>query len=217
METSIDILILETDRSDSLAIVQEMQRHALGIRTLTTRHPTEALPSITSRPPDVVLAAVAQPEAWLFELLENLKESRPSLPVIVITSRCEPGNLVELLECGAAAHVRRQNLNELSPIIRFALENPLPEASASELEVIRESWSSPSQSQRGNRARTSCTSIIVQRICEHCSRIADMGGQWERINVVLRRNHKATITLGLCPDCARTHSEERALPQPLPF
>lgn len=214
METSIDILILEMDRSDSLALVQEMQRHALGIRTLATRHPTEALPSITSRPPDLVLAAVSQPKAWLFELLENLKESRPSLPVIVITSRCEPGDLVELLECGAAAHVRRQSLNELTSIIRFALENPLPEASAPELEVIRESWSSQGQS---HRARTSCTSIPVQRICEQCSRIADAGGQWERINVVLRRNHKATIALGLCPDCARAQSEERTLPQPLHF
>lgn len=124
METVINILILETEPSDTVAVLDELHRPDLKIGTLEIKRPADVLPKLEMNPPGAILACTREPDHALFELLEHLRESSRTLPVIVITARCEPGQLVELMECGAAAHVRRQNLGELADVIRYTLENP---------------------------------------------------------------------------------------------
>lgn len=204
METVINILILETEPSDTVAVLDELHRPDLKIGTLEIKRPADVLPKLEMNPPGAILACTREPDHALFELLEHLRESSRTLPVIVITARCEPGQLVELMECGAAAHVRRQNLGELADVIRYTLENPLPSPSMPEIEVVREL--DPVES-RSRAARGTCEPPVVRCICEGCSRIADASGEWERFNVFLRRNQKTIITLGLCPEYARDRAD----------
>lgn len=209
VKAAIDILILETDPGETVALVEEMQRHQLDVGALTVRPTSEALSAMKFQTPDVVLASAPQPDHWLFEFLESLQASRNPVPVIVITSRFDPGQLVELLECGAAAHLRRQNLGELTALIQFALENPISAFSPDEIEIIRETTPAVETSRL---TRSTCGAPTLRRICERCSRIANSSGEWERLGVFLRRNQNVTVALGLCPDCARSAHAEPQLP-----
>jgi Zn-finger nucleic acid-binding protein len=39
-------------------------------------------------------------------------------------------------------------------------------------------------------------------ICSRCKKVRDERGEWEQIDVYLRRHQQATVTLALCPACA---------------
>lgn len=209
VEAAIDILILETDPGETLALVEELQRHQLDVGTVTVRPASESLSAMEFQTPDVVLASAPQPDHWLFEFLESLQASRNPVPVIVITSRFDPGQLVELLECGAAAHLHRQHLGELTALIQFAIENPIPTPPTEEIEIVREITPAAETSRL---TRSTCGAPTLRRICERCSRIADDSGEWERLEIFLRRNQNVTVSLGLCPECARSANAEPHLP-----
>lgn len=200
METGPNILILETETGQGALLLEDLREREVPLGTVSIHSPERLPQALDAHPPDIILAEYAKLSAESFSLIEHLRASRPKIPVVVITTSCDPGQLVELFECGAANHVRRHQIAELGPVIRFALENPHPLLLEPEQEVVCETLLvRPSP----NHPRRSCVSHSVRRICERCGRIADTSGEWERLNVYLRLYQEATVTLGVCPNCAQ--------------
>lgn len=200
METGPNILILETGTGHGALVLEGLREHPFPLGTIRVK-PLEHLPQeLRAHPPDVILADFERLSAESFSLVENLQYSHPEIPIVVITSNCDPGQLVELFECGAANHVRRHQIAELGPVIRFALENPFPLLLEPEHEVVCET---PPVRPTPNHPRRNCANHNVRRICERCGRIADTSGEWEQLNVYLRLYQEATVALGVCPNCAQ--------------
>lgn len=203
METGPNILILETETGHGALVLEELRKRRFPLGTVNVK-PLEQLPqALKAHPPDLIVVDFVRLTAESFSLFENLRDSHPDIPVIVITSNCDPGELVELFECGAANHVRRHQIADLGPIIQFTLENPDDLLRVPAEEVVREIV--PARP-FGLHPRRSCSSESVRRVCERCDRIADVSGKWERLSVYLRLHQEATVALGVCPKCARENA-----------
>ncbi len=203
METGPNILILETETGQGALLLEDLRERRFPLGAVNVKPLQQLQQALKAHPPDIILADFVRLSAESFSLVENLQDSHPEIPIIVITSNCDPGELVELFECGAANHVRRHQLADLGPIIQFTLENPDDLLRAPAEEVVREIV--PARP-FGPHPRRSCASDSVRRVCERCGRIADVSGEWERLNVYLRLHQEATVALGVCPKCARENA-----------
>lgn len=203
METGPNILILETEAGQGALFLDNLRERRLPLGTVTVKPLEQLQQAVKAHPPDIILADFVRLTGESFSLIENLRDSHPEIPVIVITSNCDPGELIELFECGAANHLRRHQLAELSHLIQFTLENPHDLLRAPAEEVVREIV--PARPAAAH-ARRSYASESVRRVCEQCGRIADVSGKWERLSVYLRMYQEATVALGVCPNCARENA-----------
>ena len=61
METVINILILETEPSDTVAVLDELHRPDLKIGTLEIKRPADVLPKLEMNPPGAILACTREP------------------------------------------------------------------------------------------------------------------------------------------------------------
>ncbi len=203
METGPNILILETETGQGALLLEDLRERRFPLGTVSVKPLEQLHQAVKAYPPDIILADFVRLTAESFSLIENLRDSHPEIPVIVITSNCDPGQLVELFECGAANHVRRHQIADLGPIIQFTLENPDDLLRIPPEEVVRDIV--PSRP-TGTHPRRSCASESVRRVCEQCGRIASASGEWERLSAYLRMHQEATVSLGVCPNCARENA-----------
>lgn len=194
-----NILILEGEPGHTAALLAELERQGISFASVHVEHHNSLLQALETDPADLILADYAVPSEKAFTALEAVHELHPEIPFIILASTCDPGLLVEIFECGAAGHVRRQQPDELARIILMALENATQSAPLTEVEIIREVPASDDQPAETKTDRHQKT----QPVCPRCTRIADSLGQWERLDIYLRLHHQATVSLGTCPDCAQ--------------
>lgn len=204
METVINILILETEPSDTVAVLDELHRPDLKIGTLEIKRPADVLPKLEMNPPggDPRLHPGAGPR--VVRTAGTSARVQPDAPGHRHHRAMRAGPA-----CGAHGMWRRRACAPAKPRRTRRRDplhagEPLPSPSMPEIEVVREL--DPVES-RSRAARGTCEPPVVRCICEGCSRIADASGEWERFNVFLRRNQKTIITLGLCPECARDRAD----------
>ena len=199
-----NILILEGEPGHAAALLAELDRQGITFGSVNVEGHDSLLQALDDHAVDLILAEHAVPSEKAFAALEAVHEQHPEIPFVILTSTCEPGLLVELFECGAAGHVRRQHPEELAPIVLMALENAKQAAASAEVEIIREVTASDDEPAG---LKTDCHQE-TQPVCPRCKRIADPLGQWERLETYLRLHRQATVSLGTCPDCAQ---HERSL------
>lgn len=163
MEPGPNILILETETGHGTVVLEDLRERRFPLGTVCVK-PMEQLPqALKAYPPDIILADFVRLTADSFSLIESLRDSHPDIPVIVITSNCDPGQMVELFECGAANHVRRHQIAELGPIIQFTLKNPNDLLCLQADELVREIVPAPPT---GTHSRRSRAGESVRRVCE---------------------------------------------------
>jgi DNA-binding NarL/FixJ family response regulator len=199
-----NILILEDEPGQAATLVAELRRQAVPFTSINVERHDSLPQALENYAVDLILADHAEPSEKAFAALEAIHEQHPEIPFVILTSTCDPGLLVEIFECGAAGHVRRQHLEELAPIVLTALENARPSAALTGDEIIREvpAVDGPAAERTDGRHQE------TQPVCPRCKRIADSLGQWEQLEIYLRLHRQATIRLGMCPDCAQ---RERSL------
>lgn len=194
-----NILILEGEPGHAAALIAELDRQGITFASVNVEGHDSLLQALETDPADLILADYAAPTEKAFTALEAVHRQHPQIPFVILTSNCDPGLLVELFECGAAGHVRRQQPEELAPIVLMALENAKQAAALTEIEIIQEVTASDDQPAEMKTDRHQET----QPVCPRCKRIADSLGQWEGLEAYLRLHRQATISLGTCPDCAQ--------------
>lgn len=197
-----NILILESEPGHATKLVAELHRQRIQFASVKVEHRDSFLRALDDEHSDLILAEYTVPSGNAFADLEAVHEQHPEVPFVILTASCDPGLLIEIFECGAAGHVRRQQPDELAPIIRLALENAQQLRPPIEVEILQED---PMRPDRPAYLKVS-PSPTIQPVCPRCKRIADPLGQWERLDTYLRLHHQATVTLGTCPDCAAEYS-----------
>lgn len=94
------------DQDSELALMTAMLERE-GFLTATFSQPRQALRGIREDPPDAVITDMVMPEMTGIELLEEIREAYPTLPVIVITAREDEGDAERAFEAGASDFVTK--------------------------------------------------------------------------------------------------------------
>ena len=106
------ILIVEDSQIDRILIESLLtnQDDIEDVELEIVENAQEALSSIESRAPDVVVTDLVLPGMHGLELLEHIKSNHALVPVIAVTSRGSEETAVKALQQGAASYVPKNNL-----------------------------------------------------------------------------------------------------------
>ena len=102
-------LILVVDDEPTAAMVVEEQLAQHGYRTMTAHSGQEALKLVHERQPQLVLLDVMMPDMSGLAVCRRLREEfdSNSLPILLVTARTRPEDVVEGLEAGANDHIAK--------------------------------------------------------------------------------------------------------------
>jgi len=96
-----EILIVEDSLTQAMKLQHILERH--GYLVTGARNGSEALSSLKTRLPRVVISDINMPEMDGYELCRRIKDGEQTreLPVILLTSLSDPKDILKGLECGA--------------------------------------------------------------------------------------------------------------------
>jgi DNA-binding NtrC family response regulator len=116
------ILVIDDER-----VLRELMREILerrGHETIGAETPTRVLELLTDDALDLVVSDILMPGLSGFDLLDEIRARRPSLPVILVTGAGTQENLNEAVRRGAAGVVIKPFSHaELSDAVDAALRN----------------------------------------------------------------------------------------------
>jgi DNA-binding NtrC family response regulator len=121
------VLVVEDEKGIREGLRRLLSRE--GYQVLTAENGLEALNIVGSNTIDVVLCDLKMPVMGAIEVLERVGESRPELPVIIVTGQGTPENTAECMMKGAYHLITKPfRTNDVLSIIKCAIEKlPLPE------------------------------------------------------------------------------------------
>lgn len=99
------VYIVDDEESDLSLMTAMLERE--GFLTATFPRPRQALRQIREDPPDAVITDMVMPGMTGLELLEEIRQAYPTLPVIVITAREKEGDAERAFEAGASDFVTK--------------------------------------------------------------------------------------------------------------
>ncbi len=164
----------------------------------------EALELVWSLRPDLVLLDVVLPDCDGFDVCCRFRESPEirDLPVIFITGRTDPADIVRGFRAGAVDYVTKPfNGEELRARVRTQLG--LRTARREQERLIRELRTALSEVKR-------LSGLLP--ICAGCKKIRNDEGYWQQVDAYLSEHASVEITHGLCHECAeKSYAELRNL------
>jgi CheY-like chemotaxis protein/anti-sigma regulatory factor (Ser/Thr protein kinase) len=115
------ILLVDDSTQDQRDVATLLQAHGEWRIAFVGNGP-DALKAIASNPPSVVLANMQLPQSGGLELVEEIRERFPQVPVVLLTSEGNERIAMDALKAGAADYVPRQSLvHELVPVLERVL------------------------------------------------------------------------------------------------
>ena len=104
-EAPLSVLIVEDDRSIGEGLVQELGRH--GYRTMLARTGSEAIDECRNFAPDAVLLDLGLPDSDGIHVCRTLRQSLPTVPIVILTARDTDLDIVVGLDAGATDYVTK--------------------------------------------------------------------------------------------------------------
>ena len=104
---------------DDHPLIREAVKHVLaqldrGVNVLDAENCADASEMIAANPDlDLVLLDLSLPGSSGLSALESLREQHPTVPVVVLSARDEPGIVVRALDAGAMGFIPKTSSNEL--------------------------------------------------------------------------------------------------------
>jgi len=113
------VLIVD-DEKDFLDIMAE-RMSARGLEVSTATSAENALKMVLKKSYDAVIMDLMMPEMDGFKALKLFKETRPDLPIILLTANVPEEKCIEAIKCGAMAVIEKPaDLNLLTQKIEEA-------------------------------------------------------------------------------------------------
>jgi len=115
--------------ADDHAIVRRGLREILvdafpGTQFTESSNGTEVLAQLLISQPDILLLDINMPGRSGFEVLKDIKQIYPLLPVIMVSVQSESQYALRCLRAGAAEYINKYSVSEeLVPAIKKILEN----------------------------------------------------------------------------------------------
>ncbi len=114
----LKVLLIDDDRA--LCEVVTLGLNQMGFQATAVSDPEEALESVASLNPDVVVCDVHMPRIDGFSVLKSVRQAHAHFPVVILMSGVyNPELLDQVLGCGASGLLRKPvNLEKLAQMIR---------------------------------------------------------------------------------------------------
>jgi DNA-binding NarL/FixJ family response regulator len=139
VKTSLRILLLADSEADAELVRHELDRS--GLHTIIERVESEAAFASALRDftPNVVLSDHSPPKFDAQVALAQLRELRPTTPLIIVTGSLIGDKIVACVRAGAEDVIIKEHLDRLAPAIMHAvhLRRPLDKLTARQIEVLR--------------------------------------------------------------------------------
>jgi len=117
MSESNHILVVDDSPTQLRQIQMVLESEGFTVRT--AKSGPAALESIRSEKPTLVITDLQMPEMDGFQLVAAVRESSPSVPVIVTTAQGSEEVVAKVLRHGASSYVPKRDINsELAPVVR---------------------------------------------------------------------------------------------------
>lgn len=185
------VLVVDDDRVNLKVVTTILDDSTCDIQAASSV--PEAMAAIKGTPPALILLDVVMPGMDGFEFCRTLQAdpSTREIPVIFITSRSNPQDLIAGFEAGAVDYVTKPfEPLELRARVRIHLE--LKRRVDLERSLVAELHQALEKVQ-------TLSGLIP--ICAHCRKVRDDKGFWGRVEEYLAAHSGATFTHGICPDC----------------
>ena len=187
-------VILQTAGYRSLLFAESAEEALKRLGIGADPHPSERI--------EVVLMDFLMPGMDGLEACRRIRseERLKHLPVIVVTAKTEPPNLVDAYTAGATDYIRKPVLSmELVARVSMAM-------------TMKEEYDNQEEHERELEAKTKELTRTVDELktlrgtlclCTKCKRVRTTSGVWQRIEDYLEEKFNAKITSGVCTRCGR--------------
>jgi CheY-like chemotaxis protein len=150
---------------------------------------------------DVVLMDLMMPDVDGLEACRRIRaeERLEHLPVIVVTGKTDPSDLIAAYTAGATDYIRKPVI-PAELVARVSMAMSLKGAFDNRVEHERELGTKAQELDRTVRELKTLRSSFC--LCAKCKRVKTSSGFWQRLEDYLEENLNAKITSGVCTRCA---------------
>jgi AmiR/NasT family two-component response regulator len=183
--------VVIAEDSESMSAVIQRQLEKMGHEVVgVALHGREAVETVQSLKPDIVLMDIEMPEMDGLEATRLIQRISP-LPVVLLTSHDDPEMIQRASTVGAGAYL---------------LKPPSAEEIERTMIIARARFSDLMELRRLNaELQTALDNVKVLRgllpICVNCKKIRDDKGYWQAVEGYIRDHTEAEFSHGLCPEC----------------
>jgi len=125
------VWVIDDDRSIRWVFEKALTREGIAFKTFAQA--TEAMEALAVGPPQVLVSDIRMPGASGLELLQNVKQRFPSLPVIIMTAFSDLESAVAAFQGGAFEYLPKPfDVDQAVELIRRALDESVREGEAQE-------------------------------------------------------------------------------------
>ncbi|MGO8754132.1 MAG: nitrogen regulation protein NR(I) [Gallionellaceae bacterium] len=118
------VWIIDDDRSIRWVLEKALEREGIEFRSFASAD--EAMQALMQSAPQMVISDIRMPGSSGLELLQNLRERYPNLPVIIMTAYSDLESAVSAFQGGAFEYLPKPfDINHAVELIRRALEQSL--------------------------------------------------------------------------------------------
>jgi DNA-binding NarL/FixJ family response regulator len=166
MTTPLRVLHLEDDAADAERVQSVLARTGLSATFLRVSTQDDFARAVTEFKPDVVLSDHASETFGARAVLEHLRATRPTTPLIVVTGALSEELIVDYVKAGVADYVCKTNLSRLRPAVEAALavRRKLGRLTPRQTEVLWHLAEGRSTSQIARRLNLSIKTIETHRM-----------------------------------------------------
>lgn len=193
------VLLIEDDADDALLLGRELRRAGIEFEGQRVQTREEFVRELETELPDVILSDHGLPQFDGFSALEIAQQKCPDVPFLFVTGSLGEELIIETLKRGATDYVLKHRLGKLVPAVQRAMREADERRKRQEAEAERERLIGELTAAL---AKVKTLSGLLP-ICSSCKNIRDDKGYWNRLEVYLQQHSDATLTHGICPDCAR--------------
>lgn len=128
MKTPLQILLLEDSELDAGLIEDELKQGGLQFRLGRIESEAELRRELNLHNPDIILSDHGLLTFDGFKALEIVRQTNPALPFIFVSGSNDQQMIVDMFERGATDYVFKNDIQDLVPAVRHALEERQDEA-----------------------------------------------------------------------------------------
>ena len=195
----IRVLLIEDDPNDAALVNHELRRGGVSCHVRCVDNRENFLRELQAETPDVILSDHGLPQFDGFSALEIARQKCPDVPFLFVTGSLGEEVIIKTLRGGATDYVLKHQLSKLTPAVERALREAEERRRRKEAEAEQERLICELKEAL---ARVKALSGLLP-ICSSCKNIRDDKGYWNRLEVYLEEHSSATLTHGICPECAR--------------
>lgn len=120
MAQPLQVLLVEDDPDYAAWVIELLRRHG-GAEVRHTERLREALTALGEKPFDVTLLDLTLPDGWGLELLTEVRESAPEMPVVVLTGHDDEHLALEAVQQGAQDYLTKNQIGNAAMLLPRAL------------------------------------------------------------------------------------------------